>query len=100
MRRAVIHISLLFGAGLLLASPVSPQRADSLMQKGYQFVWQGEFDQDGKPDPKNWIYEQGGPQQGTSVVSVAECRGVRRRASEKIVKTPPLLISKNQSKWI
>ena len=59
MRKSVIHISLLFGAGLLLASPVLAQRADSLMQKGYQLVWQDEFDQDGKPDPKNWTYEQG-----------------------------------------
>ena len=59
MRKSVIHISLLFGAGLLLASPLSAQRTDSLMQEGYQLVWQDEFDKDGKPDPKNWTYEQG-----------------------------------------
>lgn len=27
--------------------------------KGYKLVWADEFSKDGKPDPKNWVFEKG-----------------------------------------
>jgi len=33
--------------------------ADDSVNDGYQLVWSDEFEKDGRPDPKNWTYEQG-----------------------------------------
>lgn len=33
--------------------------ADPFITGGYQLVWSDEFDSDGRPNPKNWVFEQG-----------------------------------------
>ena len=78
MRTSVIHISLLFGAGLLLASPLSAQRTDSLMQEGYQLVWQDEFDKDGKPDPKTGLTNK-------ALSAIRNFNGISRRMPKYVM---------------
>lgn len=48
-------------AGLFAsASPAMAQQPDTLPPlAGYTLVWADEFDKDGKPDPKNWGFEEG-----------------------------------------
>lgn len=59
MKKARLFIYCILGNAFLTGTPLSAQRIDSLMQEGYQLVWQDEFDRDGTPDPKNWTYEHG-----------------------------------------
>lgn len=47
-------------AAAVLAMPASSQQPDTLPSlDGYKLVWADEFDKDGKPDPKNWGFEEG-----------------------------------------
>lgn len=46
---AFIHLVSL--AGICLAEPTQ--------HKGYKLVWADEFNQDGPPNPKNWVFEEG-----------------------------------------
>ncbi|MES2981189.1 MAG: glycoside hydrolase family 16 protein [Verrucomicrobiota bacterium] len=41
---------------LLLASIC---QAEPTQHKGYKLVWADEFDKDGPPNPKNWVFEEG-----------------------------------------
>jgi beta-glucanase (GH16 family) len=46
-------------ASFLTARNVSAQEGQTAPPAGYRLVWSDEFDKDGPPDPKNWIFEQG-----------------------------------------
>ena len=35
------------------------QNTDPFIDGGYQLVWSDEFENDGVPDPKNWVFEEG-----------------------------------------
>lgn len=51
----MIRSSMLILVALFIASAVHAQEAP----EGYQLVWSDEFNQDGAPNPDNWIYERG-----------------------------------------
>jgi beta-glucanase (GH16 family) len=40
-------------------SHAEEQQTAATMRDGYKLVWADEFDTDGPPDPKNWIFEEG-----------------------------------------
>ena len=39
--------------------PAATEPAQRYQAEGYRLVWSDEFDQPGRPDPKNWAYETG-----------------------------------------
>jgi beta-glucanase (GH16 family) len=41
------------------APPRSEEQSTPPDYPGYTLVWHDEFEQDGRPDPKNWVYETG-----------------------------------------
>ena len=43
----------------ILQQSIGQDRADMVVPKGYELVWNDEFDQMGKPDSRNWSYEKG-----------------------------------------
>jgi beta-glucanase (GH16 family) len=42
-------------AGVFMSTSIAADNTND----GYRLVWADEFDKDGKPDPKNWVYENG-----------------------------------------
>jgi beta-glucanase (GH16 family) len=48
-----------FTASILSFSLACIAHAEPTQHKGYKLVWADEFDKDGAPNPKNWIFEEG-----------------------------------------
>src|SRR5210317_1016852 len=44
---------------LLSMAAIAQDDAKPKVYDGYKLVWADEFDKDGKPDPKNWVFEKG-----------------------------------------
>lgn len=59
MRSIKVGTGIFLGVCMFFTPAFSVQKADSLLQSGYQLVWSDEFDHDGVPDPENWTYERG-----------------------------------------
>lgn len=57
------HYCLLLSAMLLACighgQPVTTRPTDTPALPGWRLVWADEFNTDGAPDPKNWVFEQG-----------------------------------------
>ncbi len=51
---------MILAGAAVLAAPVQAQDTETLPPPdGYKLVWADEFNKDGKPDPKNWSFEEG-----------------------------------------
>lgn len=56
--KTIMSSSLIFNAFLACAQPLSTEDAP-VPDPTYQLVWQDEFEEDGKPNPNHWNYEEG-----------------------------------------
>ncbi|HEX7493834.1 MAG TPA: hypothetical protein VF346_06415, partial [Bacteroidales bacterium] len=60
--RRLFFLLILIFLGKIYAQQVDPFRPDFKNPgeiKGMKLVWNDEFNNQGKPDPSNWIYENG-----------------------------------------
>ena len=63
MRYRVLPVLAVLAVVSGLVSSVRPAAAEKIGEEftkgGYKLVWADEFDKDGAPDPKNWVFEKG-----------------------------------------